>query len=272
MILRRTGIRFMAGRGLAIAAVVASVGILGAKPFTPGMTYRIRLNTSMPDMPGMPGGGNMVIVGHGIAVGSSSRVDIDTVPAMAQSGFSAGDYLLILDSSRVVAVSPSSKTYVDGFSMAMESMPPDMMAMAAVSNVSVNVEKLGAGDVVEGRPTEKYRTTAQYTLQIMGQAMNMAIESEILTAQLPAAVRSPFAGSMPKSFATGPFAELYAKMNEAQKQLSGTALKVVSTTSVSGPMSMTVSQTVEISDVKAVDVDEKLLQIPAGFTARPPTL
>ncbi len=70
---------------------------------------------------------------------------------------------------------------------------------------------------------------------------------------------------------TGAFAELYTKMSEAQKQVGGTPIKVTTATSIAGPMTMTVTQLMQISDIKPTDVDEKLLQIPEGFTAKPPT-
>ena len=101
--------------------------------------------------------------------------------------------------------------------------------------------------------------------------MSIANESEISTAQLPAPVTTPFSGALPKSMSTGAFAELYTKMSEAQKQVGGTPIKVTTTTSIAGPMTMTVTQLMQISDIKPTDVDEKLLQIPEGFTAKPPT-
>ena len=57
---------------------VAVVGTIGARPLTPGMSYRISLVTSMPSMPGM-NAGDMVMTGHGISVGTRGRVDMDTV-------------------------------------------------------------------------------------------------------------------------------------------------------------------------------------------------
>jgi hypothetical protein len=258
-------------RALTVAMFVATAGAIGAKPFTPGMSYRISLVTSMPSMPGM-NAGDMVITGRGISVGSRSRVDMDTVRSGQPLPLSPGDYILMLDSGRVVAVNPLAKTYIDGFSLAVGSLPPEVMAQASLSNVSVTVEKLGAGDQIEGRPTDRYRMTAQYTLSIMGQTMTMANESQISAAQLAAPVTTPFSGGLPKSMASGSFAELYTKMIEAQKQVGGTPVKVTTTTSISGPMTMSLSQTMQITDIKPTDVDEKLFQIPDGYTPRPPTL
>jgi hypothetical protein len=246
--------------------------MIGATPFTPGITFKMRMTMGMPAMPGMNSQGDMVIVGHGAAVGSRSRLDIDTATAGPMAGsFGPGDYFLSLDSGRVVAVNPASRTYIDGFSMAMGSMPPDIMASASISNVTVNAEKLGAGDTVDGRATDKYRLSVQYSMQIMGQSMNIANESEISTAQLPASISTPFSGALPKTMATGPFSELYAKVADAQKKISGTAVRVTTSTSINGPMTMTLNQTMQLTDVKAGDVDEKLFQIPDGFTPKPPS-
>jgi hypothetical protein len=251
--------------------VAAAVGMLGAKPFSPGLTFKIRLTMGMPAMPGM-NGGDLVVVGHGVAAGGLSRLDVDSAPAGPTMGaFGPGDYFLMLDSGRVVAVSPATKTYLDGFSTAMGSMPPDMMAQASVTNVVVNVEKLGAGDAVEGHPTDKYRISSQYTMGIMGQSINFASEYEILTAQLPVHIITPFSGSLPKTLATGPFADLYTKISEAQKKVSGTTVRVSSSTGISGPMSMTMTQNVQLSDLKTADVDDKVFQVPEGFTAKPPS-
>jgi hypothetical protein len=250
----------------------ASVAIGGAKPFSPGLTFKVRLTMGMPAMPGM-NGGDVVIVGHGIAAGGLSRLDVDSAPAGPATGlFGPGDYFLMLDSGRVVAVSPATKTYIDGFNTAMGSMPADMMAQAAITNVVVNVEKLGAGDAVEGHPTDRYRISSQYTMGIMGQSINFASEYEMLTAQLPVRIITPFSGSLPRTMATGPFADLYTKISEAQRKISGTTVRVSSSTSINGPMSMTMTQNVQMSDLKTADVDEKVFQIPEGFTAKPPSI
>jgi hypothetical protein len=37
-------------------------------------------------------------------------------------------------------------------------------------------------------------------------------------------------------------------------------------------MSMTMTQNVQMSDLKTADVDEKVFQIPEGFTAKPPSI
>jgi hypothetical protein len=154
--------------------------------------------------------------------------------------------------------------------LSTNSLPPEIMASATVTNVAVNVEKLGAGEPIEGRPTEKTRVTSQYTLTVMGQSITFANEAELSTAQLPATISTPFSGDLPKTMATGPFAELYAKATAAMKQIPGTALKVAASSAITGPMTVTVTQSMAVTDVKVVDVDDKRFEIPAGFVAKPP--
>jgi hypothetical protein len=262
--------RVVRRRLLALSLLVAAVGSLGATPFTSGITYKLRFVINMPAMPGM-NGGDIVVVTHGASTDGRTRLDVDSVDAGAamMGPFQAGDYFLMLDSGRTVLVQPATKSYIDGFSTAMGSLPPELMASAVVSNVVVKVEKLGAGEAIEGRPTERSRLSVQYTMQIMGQSMNFDNESEISSAQLPVTIRNPFSGDLPKAMATGPFAELYAKATGAVKELTGTPLKISASTAISGATNVTLTQTMAVTDVKPADVDAKLLEIPAGFVAKP---
>jgi hypothetical protein len=250
------------------AALSLAVCLIGARPFTPGLTYKVRMTMTMPPMPGM-NAGDLIIVGHGVAANGRSRIDIDSGGGGPMAPFGPGDYILSLDSGRTVIVMPATKSYIDGFTMG-GGMPPEIMAQASLSGVSVNVEKLGAGETIDGRATEKFRLTSQYTLSIMGNSIGMGSEAEILTAQLPTKISNAFGGGLPKAMATGPFSELYTKMLDAQKQMPGTALRVNNVMTITGPMSMNMSQTMQILDVKNADIDEKQFQVPDGFTARPP--
>jgi hypothetical protein len=269
----RTRPRLSWHRAVVVATCIVVVGTMGAKPSTPGISYRMKFAHNMGGMPGTADSEAFVLIGHGVALGSRNRLDLDSVPSWAsqQEPFGRGDYLLTFDSGRVVAVSTSTKTYVDGFSLEMSVMQ-GAVAMPAVTNVIVRLEKLGAGDRIEGRPTERYRLTSQYTTQVGGQAENITNEFDISTTRLPASINTPFSGVLPKIMSTGGTAELYAKMSEAQKQIRGTPIRVATTTGLSGPMPMSVKQWMWISDIKPSDVDEKALQIPDGYTARPPTL
>lgn len=260
------------GRGLFAAVLgVAAVATIAAKPFAPGISYRVRMVITPPDIPGMPVQGEMVIAAHGMATGGLNRLDLDSIPAMIQStgAMMPGDYVLTLDSGRMVVVSPASKTYSEG-APGMGGLTPDLLSQAAFSNVSVNVEPLGAGDAIQGFPTQRYRITTQYGLSIMGQFLNTSTVQEMWTAQLPTAVATPFDGAIPASMATGPMKELFDKTAVARKALgTATPIKAVTTSNITGPMNVTTVQTLEMFDIKQVNVDEAMLKLPMGFTKKP---
>jgi hypothetical protein len=253
-------------RGGAILFAVAFAGAtIAARPPAPGMTYRVRMVVTPPDIPGMPPQSATIIVGHGASIGSQSRLDIDSV--QGQMPIAVGDYMLTLDSGRMVMVNPSSKSYSEG--MPGLAMSADMLAQASLTNVSVVTEKLGAGETVQGFPTEKVRLTATYILGIAGMSMNTMTTSDMWVAQLPASVTTPFDGAMPKEMSEGPMKELAEKSMAARKSIKGTPLKTVTTSSITGPMSVTTVTTVELLDVKTGDVDPALLKVPEGFAKKP---
>jgi hypothetical protein len=257
-------------RGIVFLALsLATAFTMAARPASPGVTFRMRMVVTPPDMPGMTMAPT-VVVGHGVAVGAQSRFDIDSVSG--QVPLAIGDYTLMLDSGRIVSVSPSAKTYSEGMPM-MAQMPMDLLAQASVTNVNVTTEKLGAGEPMQGFPTEKVRMTATYTIGIpaMGASMNTMNVMELSMAKLPASIATPFDGSLPKELADGPMKELAEKMNAARKALgSATPLKTVTTSSVSvNGMNIQTTTSVEMLDVKAADVDPALLKVPEGFTKKP---
>ena len=265
--------RVVKRRGLLAFVVGVGAMSIAALPFiapTPGVSYKVRMVITPPDIPGMPAQGEMVIAGHGLATGMLNRLDLDSVPAAVatQGVMSAGDFVLT-DSGRVFMVSPATKTFTEGIN-GMGGLPPELLAQASLSGVSVNVESLGAGEVMQGYPTQKYRVTSQYGLAIMGQSMNTYTTQEMWIAQLPSLVSTPFDGSIPASMSNGPMKELFEKTLAARKGLgAGTPLKTITTANITGPMNVTTTQTFEMYDIKTVDVDPALMKLPASFTKKP---
>jgi hypothetical protein len=263
-------VRPVSRRGIVLfSCLLVSAAAIAARPAAPGVTYRVRIGMTPPDKPGMQMA-EMTLVGHGSAIGGQSRIDVDSVSG--QLPMAVGDYMLTLDSGRLVTVNPASKTYSDGAS-SMMALSPQMLAQASVTNVSVTTEKLGAGETIQGHPTEKVRLTTTYTLNLMGQAMNTMNVSEMSMAQLPSAVATPFDGNLPQELLDGPMKELGEKMIAARKALgTATALKTVNTSTLSSPMlpqNFTTVMTVELLDLAPGDVDPAALKIPEGYTRKP---
>jgi hypothetical protein len=226
----------------------------------------MRMVVTPPEVPGMPAQPATVIVGHGATIGSQSRLELDSVQGPLP--LAIGDVMLMLDSGRVVTLSPGSKTYYEGMP-AMAAIPPEVLAQASVTNVNVTTEKLGAGEPIQGFATEKVRMTVTYVLFLMGTQLNTMTTSELWVAQLPAAVMTPFDGAIPKEMSEGPMKELAAKTLAARKAITGSILKSVTTSSITGPMNISTVTTLELLDVKPGDVDPALLKVPEGYTKKP---
>jgi hypothetical protein len=256
---------------LAGLLVIAGVS-LAATTVTPapGVTYRMRSELVPPDMPGMASQGPAILIGHGSALKGLNRFEFDTVSGALQQVFSAGDYMLVLDSGKMLSVSPSSKSYTEG-NPAMNAIPAGLLQQATISGVAVNVEKLGPADTIQGYPTQKYRITTQYTMGIMGQSLSANGTQEIWMAQLPSNITTPFSGGMPKEMMTGAMQEIGTQTAAAWKTIGdGTMLKMVSNQAMNaGGMALNTTQTIELSDIKVGEVDPVVFKIPDGYTKRP---
>lgn len=153
-------------------------------------------------------------------------------------------------------------------------------------NVDFKLEKLGAGDAVDSRPTQHYRVTTDYRIVWGDQVIPAHAVTEIWTAQLPVNVPNPFEPFIvADQSADGPLIEYALKLRAVRAQLEGTPLKVVTTTTLSGVQGivgfqgfvgndptidkLTVVQQTQITNVQPADVDPKLLEVSAPESGTP---
>jgi hypothetical protein len=146
-------------------------------------------------------------------------------------------------------------------------------------DVSFKVEKLGAGEVIDTRPTEHYRVSADYRVVWGGQAFPAHQDTEIWTAALPMQIPNPFEPLIVADQSTdGPLIEYALKLRAARRQIEGTPVKVVTTTTFSdikevvgfqgyvGPDQtndkVTVVQQTALTGISPTDVDPKLITVP----------
>ena len=265
----------------------------GAAPFTKGIAYRVRMSSRLPaQMAGMggDGGAGPLIVARASAVGNRARFDLLTFQP-APPGTSVDDYLLVLDSSTTVLVNPAERTYSDAAAMVSGGRLGMLGALSGgrrggrggaaggggmpqvdITGLVTDFEVVGL-DTVDGRQTQHYRIVAEMSVAVMGNQTPLRIMIDTWTANVPYHIVNPFAGPTTAS-PDDPAAKLTAKLNELRKKIQGTPVKSVVTTSVTlgGPagagMALDFVQTTAITDIKEVDVDEKLLDVPAGFTKK----
>lgn len=146
-------------------------------------------------------------------------------------------------------------------------------------NVDFNLEKLGAGDAMDTRPTQHYRVTTDYRIIWGDQVIPAHAVTEIWTAQLPVNVPNPFEPFIvADQSADGPLIEYALKLRAVRAQIEGTPLKVVTTTTLSGVQGivgfqgfagndptvdkLTVVQQTQLTNVQPAEVDPKLVEVP----------
>jgi hypothetical protein len=148
-----------------------------------------------------------------------------------------------------------------------------------ILDVKFNIEKLGAGDPIDGRATQHYRITTDYRIVWSEQSLPAHAVSEIWTTALPTNIPNPFEPLIVADQSTdGPLIEYALKLRAIRAQLDGTPVKVVTTTTLSGvrdvagfqsmlgpePADSTIHivQQTQITGIQPADVDPKLLIVP----------
>jgi hypothetical protein len=187
--------------------------------------------------------------------------------------------MLLRDDGKVTVVLPSQ-----GMAMAIDAqqMQGGMQMMRAfgveppvVSNVTVDVTDLGAGEAILGFPTRKYRVRQQYsiTTSMRGQSRTERHDdvSELwMTTAMPgfADGLEKFAETLGNAFGgagQGASSELAAAM--AGKIPKGYPLKSVvkSNTTDANGQARTTTTTIEVLDVSKATLDASEFDVPAGI-------
>ncbi|MDB4877654.1 MAG: hypothetical protein JWM41_4100 [Gemmatimonadetes bacterium] len=154
-------------------------------------------------------------------------------------------------------------------------------------DVNFKIEKLGAGDAMDGRPTQHYRITTDYRVVWGGQGFPAHAVTEIWSTQLPTNIPNPFEPLIVGDQSTdGPLIEYALKLRAVRSQIEGTPIKVVTTTTftgihdivgfsgyVAGDPSLdkvTVVQQTQITGIAPAEVDPKLVTVPDNAGMEPP--
>lgn len=145
-------------------------------------------------------------------------------------------------------------------------------------DVNFKIEKLGAGETIDTRATQKYRITTDYRVVWGGEAFPAHAVTEIWTAALPMHIPNPFEPLIVAEQSTdGPLIEYALKLRAIRAQLEGTPVKVITTTTFTGIRDVvgfqsfvgsdptmdkvTVIQQTQITSVQPADVDPKLVTV-----------
>jgi len=154
-------------------------------------------------------------------------------------------------------------------------------------DVNFKLEKLGAGDPIDGRPTQHYRVTTEYRVLWGDQTFPAHAVTELWTAQLPASIPNPFEPLIVADQSTdGPLIEYALKLRAIRAQIEGTPVKVTTNTALAGIHDIVgfqsyvgndptidtlhIVQQTQITNVQPADVDPKLLVVPDSASSGAP--
>jgi hypothetical protein len=211
----------------------------------------------------------LAISGHGIAMPGKARVELDKVENAAGVVI-AGDILLVPGSSPTVAIRPSLKTYAD-LTAPLQDQLNALTAEAGdgvrAGDVPARFTRVGAGEQIEGRATQRYQLKTTYVAEAPGHSVNVNITVDVWTAKLAFPVNNPLL-----AFGTASDTHIGAfrhKLASAFAALGdGTPVKTVITTGLAvGENAHEVVQTTTLSDIKPATVDPALLALPTGYSA-----
>ena len=262
---------------LSVVALAAPVSF-AASQAAPGknLAEDFRVTTSVQGM-----ADTMVIMGH--AVGSSDKMRIDLTSMGADSQVSPLTQqgpisMIVTDSGRTINyLDPKRSQYV-------RVRPAEMLAAAQktgdvkmdFSATQANVDSLGAGPVVLGHPTLRYKVQTGMTISMSAfgnsQSVKLSSTTEYLFATDIRGGLNPFSslsgGDMMTMFGASnkDFAD---KMSAVQAKLpKRTPLRASSSATVVAQGQTRVTNTqAEVTSVQWVNADPKVFEIPASYTA-----
>lgn len=154
-------------------------------------------------------------------------------------------------------------------------------------DVKFAIEKLGAGEMMDGKPTQHYRITADYRVLWVDAAFPAHAVTEVWSTQLPTNIPNPFEPLVVADQSSdGPLIEYALKLRNIRSQIEGTPIKVVTTTTLSNIRdvpglqqyvqndptinTVTIVQQTQITGIAPADVDPKLLVVPDPNTPDSP--
>lgn len=238
--------------------------LLLATPTFGGMTYDFKALTE--------GKSPMTLAGTTMVEGSNMRIEFTSGDNLL---FKTGGVLISKNGGKnFLAVDPKEKTYYDfsledllkGAGAALKTM--GNLVQMSVTNQSVNVTELGAGEKIEGYATRKVRVNSSYDLsmKIMGMSTKSSVESTTeswVTNDVPIEYITFI---QQKGFKTG-FEDL-DKLIEAQTgNVKGFPLKqVVTTKNTSGKQSDTSVVTTTVTNFREGKVAASKFEVPADYT------
>lgn len=274
-----------ATRLIALAAALTATLTLAPALSAQGLTYDVKMTNAT----GAPSSGapatRTYMAGHGQVSAGAARIDF--TESVAPGGMmGAGTYMITTAATgATIIVDPAKREYLELDLAALAKAAAGMqqalggMVKMDVSDVKVGVEELGAGELIEGYATLKYRLTESHTAKttVMGRTSQVSTHqtSELWIAPQLAGLMDPMANGNPaaarsaEGTASGGMTELQAQLTNAYaKMRRGAMLKSITTTESvdDGGHATTMTTTMTLSSLKRAAISPSVFEVPAGYT------
>ena len=274
-VIRRTHvIARRAGVSLAIAGSVLTLAASAPHVFSPGYTYRLRIDGHSTAADGKTKD-YVVLSGRAMVTEKGGRLDIEEASKERGAMTEKGGYLLY-DPASMMIVSPKDRKILK---FSFEDLEKGMASLAnvpgmrvTISDVVVSFEKLGSGGPMLGMSTTKYRLTQDYEIAVTGLVNRNSTEhvvQDLWIADEKKGFANPFARMGQAQVGAGSaFGELMTRTAEAEREMGrGVPLKTVtSTMSMLSRDEMTHSvSTMEVTELQAGNIDDALLTAPTDY-------
>lgn len=202
---------------------------------------------------------------RGTFLGGAGRLDI----IGAAEHFPPGAYILVSDTSgAALIVLPGEKAYsVMGAGARLGGIVEAYTPEGTITDLTVKLDSLGPGEVIEGRPTRRYRLTSQFNLTIgEGVAVSRGV-TDLWQAEIDSKIPNPFVGLGGDPSPADPLKKLNAALSSIHLQLPGVTVKseTAVTLSTRGVVFTNQLSTMRLSDIRDTTVDDATLAVPAGF-------
>jgi hypothetical protein len=262
--------------------VVLGASVLGAAAFTPsrtaapapGMSFKLRVTFRH-----TPANGRatrtVTLMGHGVATSGMGRIDVDTLDVPSQT-LRKGDFFIIRDSTNTFWARPTTMTVrrwnsplinpLEGINESITS------GMGSPRSLRVDFDTVSLDEEVNGHHTRHFRITADVVYPIGNRNATQKIIIDHWLARLPTQLISPFSSRMrglPDVPSVNAAYREFIRTLAAANRVYGDAVTVRTTTTTSTIYAPGLGedyfQTVDLTDLQPVDVDERQFQLSAEY-------
>lgn len=254
-----------------LGAAVPTLPVLGREAGAQGLAYDMKM--SIQKGTGATAGNTQVMMsGHGKFQDGNSRMDMDE--SVVPGGFMGqGTYVIVKNATRNEwIVDPAKQQYfemnVDSatkFAMASTNMLGGLVKMET-SDVTVDVQPMGPGEMIQGYSTMKYRLTTSYVSKtaVLWKKTKTTnnITSDIWVAPQLSGLYNPASAA-----SQGGSSELAQKTAAAYAKIGkGAVIKTVSQMQSTGDDASTMTMTMELLNITPTRVPSSTFDVPASYT------